>query len=186
MGRRVTQYVVLGVLLIVLALVLAYQFRQDSAPGAGPEAARSAVAGRPGGRKPEPPLSAVPDVRLAALGAAQAAQPAGSVRNPFQVKPKPAPPPPPPVNRGAGPGQSPDQPPAPPPPPPITLKFVGVVTPGGGAAKIAVLSGGGDVFYGREGDIIDGRYRIVSVGVESVVVAYVDGRGTRRIPLSGS
>jgi hypothetical protein len=48
-----------------------------------------------------------------------------------------------------------------------------------------VLSDGRDQFYGREGDIIDGRYRIVRIGVESVDMTYVDGRGARRIPLSG-
>jgi len=42
------------------------------------------------------------------------------------------------------------------------------------------------VFFGREGDIIDGRYKIVSIGAESVVVSYADGRGTRRIALTGS
>ena len=186
MGRRVTQYVVFGVLLVVLVFVLAYQFGEGQTPGARPEAATTVVARDPAPRKSTPPVLTVPDVKLAALRAAQDAQPADSVRNPFQLKPRPAPPPPPPLpptNRAGGTGESPDQPP---PPPPITLKFVGLVNPGGGAGKIAVLSGGGDVFYGREGDIIDGRYRIVSIGTESVVVAYVDGRGTRKIPLSGS
>ena len=54
------------------------------------------------------------------------------------------------------------------------------------AAKIAVLSDGRAVFYGKAGDIIEGRYRIVRIGAESVEVGYVDGRGSTTIRLSGS
>jgi hypothetical protein len=74
-------------------------------------------------------------------------------------------------------------PPAPPPPPPITLKFIGVVQARGGT--VAVFSDGRDVFYGREGDVIEGRYKIIRIGVESVEMSYVDGRGRQRIPLTG-
>jgi hypothetical protein len=38
---------------------------------------------------------------------------------------------------------------------------------------------------GREGDIILGQYRIVHIGVESVVLEYLDGRGRQTIPLRG-
>jgi len=41
------------------------------------------------------------------------------------------------------------------------------------------------VFHGREGDVIDGRYRIVSIGVESIVLEHVDGRGRQTIRLTG-
>jgi hypothetical protein len=74
----------------------------------------------------------------------------------------------------------------PPPPPPIPVKFIGIVqTPD---KKFAVLSDVSthDVFYGREGDIIDGRYRILRIGVESIEMAYVDGRGRQTIRLTGS
>ena len=40
--------------------------------------------------------------------------------------------------------------------------------------------------YGSEGDIIEGRYRIVRIGVESIELAWVDGRGQQTIRLSGS
>jgi hypothetical protein len=187
----VAQYAALGVLVIVLVVVLAMQFGGARTPGTRPDAAAAAASRGPDPQQSEPAVSAVPDVKLAALRAAQAAPAEVPARNPFLLKPKPAPPPPPPARPalpggGAAGGVDAAGQPLQPPPPPITLKFVGVVNPGGGAAKIAVLSGGTDVFYGREGDIIDGRYRIVSIGVESIVVAYVDGRGTRRIPLGGS
>jgi hypothetical protein len=70
--------------------------------------------------------------------------------------------------------------PQPAPVPPITLKFVGTFGPP--AQKIAVLSDGRNPpFYGKEGDIIEGRYRILRIGVESVEIAYTDGRGRQTI-----
>jgi hypothetical protein len=44
---------------------------------------------------------------------------------------------------------------------------------------------GGDIVNGREGDIIDGRYRLLKIGVESADLAYMDGRGRQTIRLSG-
>jgi hypothetical protein len=38
---------------------------------------------------------------------------------------------------------------------------------------------------GKDGDIIDGRYRIVKIGTESVELTYVDGRGRQVIRLTG-
>ena len=108
-------------------------------------------------------------------------------RNPFQFKSKPLPAPreqttsaskapiviaPPPVPQG------------PPPPPPIALKYIGVLETAQG--RMAVFRDtGGDIVNGREGDIIDGRYRLLKIGVESADVAYVDGRGRQTIRLSG-
>lgn len=43
----------------------------------------------------------------------------------------------------------------------------------------------GASFQAFEGDIVDGRYRIVKVGLQSVVVSYVDGTGSRTIGLGG-
>jgi len=34
-----------------------------------------------------------------------------------------------------------------------------------------------------EGQVIDGKYRLVKIGLESVVVAYLDGKGQRTLPL---
>ena len=41
-------------------------------------------------------------------------------------------------------------------------------------------------FQGEEGDIIEGRYRILKIGVESIELAYLDGRGRQTIRLTGS
>ena len=76
--------------------------------------------------------------------------------------------------------------PAPSGPPPIPLRFIGTVDEVARHLKLAVLTDGRNVFYGREGDIIEGRYRIVRIGVESIEMMHVDGRGQQTIRLSGS
>jgi hypothetical protein len=107
----------------------------------------------------------------------------GTDRNPFRFTLKPPPPAPPVVQRPA----QPEGPPVnigPPPPPPIPLKFIGTVEPTPGD-RVAAFSDCRYTFRGREGEIIDGRYRLVRIGVESVVMEYVDGRGRATIRLSG-
>ncbi len=52
--------------------------------------------------------------------------------------------------------------------------------------KVAVLTDGrGAPFYGKEGDVVEGRYRILKIGVESIDIAYADGRGRQTIRLTG-
>jgi hypothetical protein len=51
--------------------------------------------------------------------------------------------------------------------------------------KIASLSDCRVTMRGREGDTIDGRYRLVRIGVESVVLEYLDGRGRTTVRMSG-
>jgi hypothetical protein len=72
-----------------------------------------------------------------------------------------------------------------PPPPPITLKFIGFMEGVPDKGKVAAFSDCRSTMSGREGDIIDGRYRLVRIGVESVVLEYVDGRGRTTIRMSG-
>jgi hypothetical protein len=108
-------------------------------------------------------------VGVAPDGAESGSAPAAVVRPPVPV----------PVPEDIG-------PPAPPPPPPILLKFIGIVQKQGDDAKIAVLSDGRGVYHGRAGDVIEGRYKILRVGLDAVELAYVDGRGRQLIRLSGS
>jgi hypothetical protein len=80
--------------------------------------------------------------------------------------------------------------PGPPPgaagPPPIALKFIGLVEAPSQAGRVAILSDGrGNVFYGKEGDTIEGRYRMVKIERELIELSYVDGRGRQTIRLSG-
>jgi hypothetical protein len=130
------------------------------------------------------------DVHLEALSAERVA-PGASERNLFRFKPKAPPPPPPEPPRVAQPAMPvnplPQQPPGPPPLPPIALKFIGIMDSPSRGLKIAVLSDGRNPpFQGVEGDIIEGRYRILKIGVESIELAYVDGRGRQTIRLTGS
>jgi hypothetical protein len=75
-------------------------------------------------------------------------------------------------------------PPSPPGPPPIVVKFIGIVSRRA-VGKVAILSDGKNVYYGREGEIVDGRWRIVSIGEESLQIEYVDGRGRQTVRLTG-
>lgn len=77
-------------------------------------------------------------------------------------------------------------PPAPPPLAPIPFKFIGLVEGTSGSRRIAVLSDSkGLVVHGSEGAIIDGRFRILAIGAESLDIAYADGRGRQTLRLSG-
>jgi hypothetical protein len=76
------------------------------------------------------------------------------------------------------------EPAGPPPPPPIPLRYVGYAeTPGSG--KVAALSDGRFTYHGREGDVIEGRWRVVQIGVESLVIESVDGTGRQTLRLAG-
>ena len=54
-----------------------------------------------------------------------------------------------------------------------------------GQGKVAAFSDCRTTMRGREGEIIAGQYRLVKIGVESVVLEYVDGRGRTTIRMSG-
>jgi hypothetical protein len=69
---------------------------------------------------------------------------------------------------------------------PIPLRFIGVVRTAQGNQLIAVLSDGTAIYRGSEGDIIEGRYKIVRVGLDSVELVYLDGRGQQVLWPSGS
>jgi hypothetical protein len=64
-------------------------------------------------------------------------------------------------------------------PAPIPLRFVSIVqTPTG---LVAGLSDGKSVFAAREGDVVEGRWRIVKIGAESLVIERIDGTGRQTI-----
>ena len=115
---------------------------------------------------------------------------------PSEAQPKtfniaPTAPPPPPPTTGGKPPPTVFPPPngghTPPPagPPPIPLKFMGLVEVEGKGKKFAALTDCKFVYTGQEGEIIDGRYRLVKIGVESVEMEYVNGQGRTKIRLSG-
>ena len=65
------------------------------------------------------------------------------------------------------------------------LKFIGIVEALDSVGTVAVLSDGRSVYHGRQGDIIEGRYRIVRIGVESIEIEVLDGGHRRTLRLSG-
>lgn len=121
------------------------------------------------------------------LNALEKTQPAAvdGARNLFRYQTKAAPPPP--VARSAV-STPPQQtgPPGPPALPPIGLKFIGVVERPSRSERIAVLrDAAGHLLSGPEGGVIEGRFRILKIGTESIEMAYLDGRGRQTIRLSG-
>jgi hypothetical protein len=177
-------------LLIALALAVGLALLSWVVPGksAAPPARASNPRPQPGGRGTAALDPAELDVRLEDLKAARPGS-AASERNPFRfyVKPPPPPRPIPPVpNRIEERPEPvvPDGPVTPPPPPKIPLKYIGFLDePGGG--KVAAFSDCRMTMRGREGEVIAGQYRLVHIGVESVVMEYVDGRGRETIRMSG-
>ncbi len=110
-------------------------------------------------------------------------------RNPFKFY---VPPPPPPPPRPVAPPSTPPPPPkqpgdvgyVAPAPPAITIKFIGVVEKNG--KKYAIFSDGkGQPVYASEGQVVMGQYKLLKIGVESVTMSYLDGRGVQTIPMRG-
>lgn len=202
---RLSRQNVLLLVLLVLSGVLAWLRLGGSAPesaapsAARPQAAPPRAAARPTANRPPAAGSAAtaaPTVQLAALKADREV-PAEGGRNPFRFeRPAPAAAPPPPQRLPAPVAEppamldaasaAPPQAPARAPAAPITLKFIGLVQRGDGVS-LAVLSPGEGKgpLYGREGDIIEGRYRIIRIGSESMEIEYADGRGRQTLKLSG-
>jgi len=54
-----------------------------------------------------------------------------------------------------------------------------------GKSRAYLHDKGGTKFEGVEGDIIDGRYKLLRVGTDSVVVTYLDGTGQKVIYRGG-
>jgi hypothetical protein len=174
---------ILLAILIVLLGALGYRAlttSQASSPSSNPTRASG-----PGAQSGRGNAASAPDVHLDALNS-ERPKPVGPERNLFRFKPKAAPPPPP-AARGTGAIESP-APPAPTGPPalpPITLKFIGTVQKDGGRTTFAVLTDGqGPPMSGKEGDTIAGRYRILRIGVESIEMSYLDGRGRQTIRIN--
>lgn len=185
-NKKRRQLYILGALLVLLLVVLYVEFGQSSGGrnGASPAGTRSTTSNQASGSGGRAGLP-VTDVRLEALkhGETRLAE---AERNPFRFRPK-APPPAPPRPVNQAPSQTFVPPPVtgPPPPPPIPLKYVGLLGSVTQRDRVAVLSDArGNPFYGKEGDIIEGRYRVLRIAADSVDVAYADGRGRQTIRLS--
>ena len=173
-------------LVLVIGGAVGYWLWPSSAPGTSTRGATPASSGR-GGKTGQ--SDAVTDINLELLQRDRGElQPPD--RNPFRFERR--------ASAAAAPAQSqvarqaapapvvPTEPLPPPPPPPIPLRFIGFLQPRDAAGRVAVLSDGrGNVFNGKEGDVIEGRYRLLRVGNDSADLIYLDGRGRQTIRLSG-
>jgi hypothetical protein len=74
-------------------------------------------------------------------------------------------------------------PPAAPQAPPVPLKFYGYVSPSNQPTKRAFFMEGEDIHVVREGDVVKNRYKIVRIGVNSVVVEDVQFKSEQTLPL---
>lgn len=70
----------------------------------------------------------------------------------------------------------------PPPPPPIDLKFFGTAT-SAGKGRQAFLLRGDDVFLASAGDIVQRRYKVVSIAANSVLVEDLTDNHQQSLPL---
>jgi hypothetical protein len=180
---RTRQIVWLG----ALALVLVFAVLQWRAPS---PAGGSGASSNTSGRAPDQPGTnvAVAEVKLAALEGERPPVPEAR-RNPFQFQQSAARAPDvvnvPRVEEFAPPAV----PVGPPPLPPIPLRFIGVLE-GAPTGRVGMFAdarspGLGTVFHGKEGEVIEGRYRVLRLGPESAELAYLDGRGRQTFRLSG-
>ena len=89
----------------------------------------------------------------------------------IQTVPLPPPPPPPPVAERK------------PPPPPIPLKFFGYATAYRQGARRGFFMDGDQILVGSEGDVLKKRYRVVRIGVNSVVMEDLEFKAEQTLPL---
>jgi hypothetical protein len=179
---RNRQLILLGVLLIGAAYALSSLF--GGAPASPPpltsNSPAKAVTTADAGKSAQPEKVALEKLEPVPE------EPAAS-RNPFRFGVKAAPPPPP--APAYVPPVAPMPPPvtAPPVPqvPPIPLKFIGRLVLPNKQVVASLSDGKGNVISGSEGQVIDGRYRIVRIGEESIVIEYLNGTGRTTLPLRG-
>ena len=180
--ERRRQVLRLTALLVILAGVVWY-WSGPAVPAAPTSNRAGSSAAVPGGQLP------VPDaLRMDALGRESALEESG--RNPFvfgQRQPAAVPgsaflTTPQPGLPGASSPPAPAQPQG---PPPIPLRLTGltVITEGGRTLATLKDPTTSTLYQAVEGDIVDGRYRVVKIGVESVVISYLDGSGIRTLAL---
>ncbi|MGC2322579.1 MAG: hypothetical protein WA463_08125 [Terriglobales bacterium] len=184
-----TKVIILGVLLLIAAISVIRMFDVfgSSAPAASP--GRTAAAPPP---RQAPNRGAAiadagprldPELDLKRLESSEGMKYEGTGRNIFvpamEEIPKP-------VELGLK--TKPEPPPGPPPPPqppPINLKFFGFASHAG-EPKQVFLAQGDTVFIGREGEIVDRRYKIVRINPNSVEIEDVLNNNRQTIPLTPS
>jgi hypothetical protein len=106
-----------------------------------------------------------------APGAPEEPKPVKLEQAKFPVRPGPLTPPPV-INHG------------PPPLPPINLKYFGTATSANGVRR-AFLLAGDDVFVASVGDVVQRKYRVVSISANSILVEDLPNNNKQTLPLLG-
>jgi hypothetical protein len=182
-----TRWIQLGVLGVVLVAVVYFVLIPSLSTPSIPAGPVAPAGGRTQAKAAIRPI----DVRLDALGkAVPEGDPTAARRNPFRMGAATPPPAPEGMVAARGPAKPmtpivPTGPPQPPPPPPIPYRFIGVLSGVPGQGRIAVLTDGRTVVHGTVNAVIEGRYRIVQIGEESLQIEHADGRGRQTIRLLG-
>ncbi|MEX2260624.1 MAG: hypothetical protein WD696_01665 [Bryobacteraceae bacterium] len=135
-----------------------------------------------------------PTLRLDLLAAAQSVNREGGGRNLFQFSTPPAPPAPKEPEPKIIP-KTPEQiaaekaslakaaEPAKPPPPPIGLKFYGYSSPRLSGKRRAFFLDGDEIHVAEEGQTVKKRYKLIRIGVNSVVMEDVESKHQQTLPL---
>ena len=189
---------VLGVVGVVALGAGMYLYTQLSEPSPAPVAAPviASTPAAPGGKSSGSGAAAKnvgttaaqldPTLRMGPMLVTEALVYSGGGRNIFSAssvpveipkaiapaRPKAALPPPPVVPQG------------PPPPPPIDLKFFGTSSLENGHRQ-AFLLHGEDVFLAADGDIVQRRYKVLTVSANSVLVEDMTNNNRQTLPLVG-
>src|SRR5271168_1121233 len=122
-----------------------------------------------------------PTLRMEAMLVTESLVYSGSGRNIFSASSVPVDIPKPivPVRTAVGP---PTPPPGPLPPPPIDLKFFGTATAANGT-RTAFLLHGDDVFLASNGDIVQRKYKVVSISANAILVEDMANNNRQTLPL---
>lgn len=133
------------------------------------------------------PATVDPTLRLDLLERLRSVTLAGGARNLFQFGPAPLPKQPEPkivpkIEPQPAEQAKPVEPPKPP-PPPIPLKFYGYASPPRAGERRAFFLNGDDIFVAGEGEIIQKRYKVVRIGVNSAVVEDVEHKHQQTLTL---
>ncbi len=136
------------------------------------------------------PTTADPTLRLDLLAKVQSVNLEGGARNLFQFGAVPMPKTPEPkIIPKQSPMQAPVEaarpaaPPPPPPPPPIPLKFYGYASNSRPGLKRAFFLQGDEIVVAGEGELIQKRYKVVRVGIDSCVVEDTQFKHEQTLPL---
>ena len=179
----------IAVFVLLMAAIAYYDLRDDSAPAPAPVVTTAQTGNASGGAAKNVGTTAGqldPTLRMGPMLRAESLVYSGSGRNIFSAAsapmdiPKPIAP-----ARPKGPVVPVyTPPPGPPPPPPIDLKFFGTESSVGGV-KRAFLLKGEDVYLASPGDIVARRYKVDSIGNNSIVVEDLTDNNRQTLPLLG-